>query len=70
MKTHMNHFVFIKPIRLQEIIRNKISDECLARPVSAVLQGRGGHNGHLLPGWLIMKLLDRSQRHLILDALP
>jgi len=70
MKTHMNHFVFIKPIRLQEIIHKKISGECLALPVSAVLQGRGGHNGHLLPGLLFVKLLDRLQHLLILDALP
>jgi hypothetical protein len=59
MKTHMKHFVFIKPIRLQEIIRKKISDECLAWPVSAVL-----------PGWLFVKLLDSPQHLLILDALP
>lgn len=70
MKTHTKHFVFIKPIRLQEIIRKKISGECLALPVSVVLQGRGGHNGQLLPGWLFVKLLDRLQHLLILDALP
>jgi hypothetical protein len=70
MKTHMKHFVFIKPIRLREIIRKKISDECLAWPVSAVLQAGGGHKGHLLPGWLFVKLLDSPQHLLILDALP